>query len=106
MKVLQLIKRHRTVVLVILVSYVATYGFARYSQMLIHRVSHAGDVYHHAIDTTSRYAWSPVRFLVPVSYFMFTPLRWSEASIWHFIPRTYKIDCQFAPEPCAAPNSG
>jgi len=75
----------------ILVSYVLSYGFARYTQMLKHRVSHAGDVYYHAIDTSSRYSWSPVGLCVSVSYIVFTPLRWSEALVWHFIPRSYEF---------------
>jgi hypothetical protein len=85
------IKYHRTVVVVILASYALAYGIARYSQMLIHRVSHAGDVYYHVIDASSVYAWTPVGFVVPVSYWIFTPLRWTEVIFWRFIPRTYEI---------------
>ena len=79
MKLLQLIKRYRVAVAVIFVSYVLSYWFARYTQMLIHRVSRAGDTYYHSIDASSRYTWSPFRFSVPVSYIIFSPLRWGEA---------------------------
>jgi hypothetical protein len=91
MKLVQLIRRYRMAVVVIAVSYALSYCFARCSQALIHRVSRAGDVYYHSIDASSRYAWSPVWFSVPISYVVFTPLRWSEALIWHFIPRQYEI---------------
>ena len=91
MNLLQLIKRYRIAIAVIVVSYALSYCFARYTQMLIHRVSHAGDTYYHSIDTGDRYAWSPLRFSVPISYVVFTPLRWCEASVWHFIPRHYEI---------------
>jgi hypothetical protein len=91
MRILQLFKRYRVAVAVILVSYLLSYCLARYTQMLIHRVSHAGDVYYHSIDTGSRYTWSPIGFSVPISYIIFSPLRWIEALAWRFIPRHYEI---------------
>ena len=91
MRMLQLIKRYRVAIAIILGSYVLSYCFARYTQMLVHRVSHAGDVYYHSIDASSRYSWSPFWFSVPISYIVFSPLRWIEALVWHFIPRQYEI---------------
>jgi hypothetical protein len=91
MRILQLIKQYRMAFAIIFVSYVLSYGVTRYTEMLIHRVSHAGDLYYHSIDASFRYAWSPLRFSVQISYIVFSPLRWSEALIWHFIPRHYEI---------------
>jgi len=90
MRILDLIKRYRMAMAIILV-YVLSYGLARHTEMLIHRVSHAGNVYYHSIDAGFRYAWSPLSFSVQIGYIFFSPLRWSEALIWHFIPRHYEI---------------
>ena len=89
MRLLQLIKRHPIALTSIVLSYALSYGAARYSQMLIHRVSFAGDTRYHWIDTGSRFMWSPLGVLGPVSYFVFTPLRWCESFVWRFIPRDY-----------------
>jgi hypothetical protein len=89
MRLLHLIKRHPIALTGIVLSYALSYGAARYSQMLIHRVSFAGDTRYHWIDTGSRFMWSPLGVLVPVSYFVFTPLRWSESLVWRFVPRKY-----------------
>ena len=91
MRLSKFIKRFRVALAVILVSYALSYCFARYTQMLIHSVSQAGDVYYHSIDASFRYAWSPCGFFVPITYIIFSPLRWVEASVWHFIPRKYEI---------------
>jgi hypothetical protein len=91
MMALQLSKRYRVAVAIFVLWYVLSYCFARYSRVLIHRVSHAGDVYYHRIDASSRYAWSPLWFSVPISYTGFSPLRWTEAFVWSFIPRQYEI---------------
>ncbi len=91
MRLLQLIKRHPIALASIVLAYALSYGVARYSQMLIHRVSFAGDARYHWIDTGDRFMWSPLGVLGPVSYFVFTPLRWGESFVWRFIPREYGL---------------
>jgi hypothetical protein len=96
MRLLHLIKRHPIALTIIVLWYALSYGAARYSQMLIHRVSFAGDARYHCIDTSGRFMWSPLGVLVPVSYYLFTPLRWSESLAWRFIPREYGFTNQAA----------
>jgi hypothetical protein len=91
MSIFQHIKQHKIAVVTAIISYVLLYGVARDSQMLIHRVSHAGDVYYHSVDTSERYLWSPLGVLGPINYIVFSPLRWTEAFTWRFIPRHYEI---------------
>ena len=91
MRVGQLIKRYRITIAMIFVVYVLSYSVARSTRMLIHRVSYAGDTYYHSIDAGWAYAWSPLRFSVPINYIVFSPLRWSEALMWRFIPRDYEF---------------
>jgi len=68
MKLLQFIKRHRAACAAVLLLYALSYGFVRRTQMLVHQVSYAGDVYYHTIIRGDRYLWSPVGYFVPVSY--------------------------------------
>jgi hypothetical protein len=96
MRLLHLMKRHLIALTIIVLSFTLSYGAARYSQMLIHRVSFAGDARCHWIDTGSRFMWSPHGVLVPISYYIFTPLRWSESLVWRFIPREYGFTNQAA----------
>jgi hypothetical protein len=91
MRISPLIKPYRTALGIFLLAYVLGYFAARRERMLIHQVSHAGDVYHHSIEASGLYAWSSLGYFVPVSYIVFSPLRWSEALIWHFIPTHYEI---------------
>ena len=90
MKILQLIKRYRIAVGVLIASYALNYCYLRYTHILIHRVSYDVEVYHHSIDTGDL-RLSLVGFIQPIFYIGFTPLRWSEALVWDFIPRHYEI---------------
>ena len=85
----RLTKRQWLQVSVALALYGLSYYCIRSTHTLIHRVSHAGDTYYHWIDEGGS-GWSPFG-LVTVCYFVYTPLRWSEAFVWRFVPRKYDI---------------
>jgi hypothetical protein len=74
---------------VILVAYGCGYIYARYTHTLIHRVTYDhGSLFHSiAPGEVSAFTWG--RFYVGSSYVAFTPLRWAEAFLWHFIARDY-----------------
>ena len=91
MRVRHFIKQYRITIALVFVLYVLSYCLARYKHRLIHRVSYAGATYYHSIEAGSNYAWSLLRFSVPINYIIFSPLRWSEALMWNFIPRDYEF---------------
>lgn len=91
MRLLHLIKRHPIALTSILLSYALSYAVAHYYQLLVHRVSFAGDARYHWVDEGSRFMWSPLGVLAPASYFVFTPLRWGESLVWRLVPREYEF---------------
>jgi ABC-type Mn2+/Zn2+ transport system permease subunit len=91
MRFLRFRKRVWLVVGAIFAGYVLSYFCARLTHALVHQVSHAGDAYFHSVVPGEGSAFSPTRFYVAGCYIAFTPLRWTEALVWHFIPRHYEF---------------
>ena len=89
MKFPRLPKRRLLIATAILASYGLSYYCIRSTHTLIHHVSRSGDAYYHSVDEGGN-GWEPFE-LVRACYFVYTPLRWTEAFAWQFIPRKYDI---------------
>ena len=94
MQFLRLTKQQFIILSILLLTYSGGYSWARAQQILIHRITFVTEDgerrYSHSISTGDfgpGLLQGPITpWVISGSYWVFTPLRWLESSIWFLLP--------------------